>query len=199
MTDNSKAELSEVVARDPINTEKKEISLDYIIPFEEILLSGSSSLIIDGKERFVHSSSLLELMQKSDTRKALLTSLNVSRGKVSPEEVLRAREQIEYSTTFITLFEFKSLTKHVPRDKDIRVTLKTGRPDESGLPTEFEICSLKEDKVVGFDEIPPEDFVLNKDFERVVELTGRENDTLKFRIKSIEEIRNETAIMPAKL
>lgn len=184
-----------IVSGIPVNAERKRTGEDFynLTPFEGLLMGGSDSIIVKGKEASVDDSSLQYLMRDADARRAILSPLNVVRGNISLEEVTKARagKQMEFSPFISTVFESKRWFKYPA--KDIRLSFRPGKLDETGLLTEFELYPTKNGQKMELSEISPEDQVLSEEFKHVINFLGEENNKLKFRIKSEREIKDEAS------
>jgi len=188
MVGSSKTELSGHPG-EVIQEEKGEVNPHSLTtPFEEMLLSGSTSLIINGESKYYNTNSLKKLLEDPITRKAALSPHGVTAGEMTLEESLKGREGVKYFPAFLILFELGSLYSHVPKNKDIETVFRLGT-FENGELTKFEYGPSEHEDRISLSDIPSGDLVINKDFEQVVELVSRENSVLKFRIKSQEEIQ----------
>lgn len=166
----------------------------YMTLFEGLLRGGSDSATVNGKEIFVDIPNLLSLMRDSETRKAILTPPYIAERKATLEEVSRIREQMEFSSTLITIFESMPLRKYF--NQGIELSFKPGKLDDNVQLAEFNLYLSKNGQKIGLSQVAPEDLVISEDFKHVVSFLGRKDNALKFKIKSEKEIKSETAQKP---
>lgn len=174
------------------NIERRPNNQDYynLTPFEGLLIGGSDSISVKNKEMFVDICSLPDLMRDPDIRKVILSPKNVTNGKLSLKEVIKAREDVSFMSLTPIVFELKGWAdKYMTRN--IRLAFKSCKWDNAGLLSEFEIYPVdgKTNQRLQLSEIDPKDRVLAEEFKHVIESLGEENNVFKFRTKSAEEIK----------
>lgn len=166
------------------NPEQKKRTFDSrdLTPLEHVIIGSSMGVEFQGTELEINKGMVRSLFKDEQTRAVVLSPMNLTEGKKSLAEILKARRQIKPQRGYLSLFEANDTLLFYLK-KGIYPAFVLGDLNEKGEMVSFGVHFSYGSEKIHLPENAYEKFVLVEDLTGVIIYERQKEGVMKFKIK----------------
>jgi hypothetical protein len=162
--------------------ERKYSSFD-LTPLEHVMIGSSGAYSIEGKTIGVTSKNIAGLAMDKQARKVVLSPISLAKDKENLDEIIKARSEKDFLYA-MTILDTESFLKYL--EKQISPAFRLGKLDENGQLKELRVFFLSNDKKIDLEKDVLTNFIINQNFESMIENSGIEDNEIRLTIKDLK-------------